>query len=79
MKTTIELPDALLAEARRVARREGTTLKALIERGLRRGVEPRASARVFSLRDASIGGKGLQPGITGWESIVDLAYRGRGA
>lgn len=35
MKTTVELPDALVREARRVALREGTTVRALIERGLR--------------------------------------------
>ena len=31
MKTTVEIPDQLLDEARRLASREGTTLRALIE------------------------------------------------
>ena len=35
MKTTIELADGLLADARRVAAEEGTTLRALLEEGLR--------------------------------------------
>jgi len=79
MKTTIELSDALLAEARRVARREGTTLKAIIERGLRRGLEPRLSSKPFSLRDVSIGGKGPHADAADWAAMIDLTYRGRGA
>ncbi|MBL8287370.1 MAG: hypothetical protein JNL85_05235 [Rubrivivax sp.] len=35
MKTTIELPDELLERGKAVARRENSTLKALIEEGLR--------------------------------------------
>jgi hypothetical protein len=35
MKTTVELPDELLRAAQRTARREGTTVKSLLEEGLR--------------------------------------------
>lgn len=35
MKTTIELPDALADEARRLARETGTTLRELVISGLR--------------------------------------------
>jgi len=35
MKTTIDIADPLLDEARKLAAREGTTLRALVERGLR--------------------------------------------
>lgn len=38
MKTTIELPDQLLIEAKAVAARRRTTLKAMIENGLRREI-----------------------------------------
>lgn len=36
MKTTLELPDALLIEAKTTAARRRTTLKALVESALRR-------------------------------------------
>jgi methylthioribose-1-phosphate isomerase len=35
LKTTIEISDALLEEARRVAARDRTTVRSLIEEGLR--------------------------------------------
>ena len=81
MKTTIELPDGLLSEARRVARRERTTLKALLEHGLRRALEERKSRRAFALRDASVDGQGLVPDVKagGWDGMRDLAYRDHGA
>jgi hypothetical protein len=35
MKTTIQIPDSLFEEARKLAAKEKTTLKALVEEGLR--------------------------------------------
>ena len=40
MKTTLELPDNLLIEAKAVAARRRTTLKAMIEHALRREIAP---------------------------------------
>jgi Bacterial antitoxin of type II TA system, VapB len=82
MKTTIELSDAALDEARRVARREGTSLRALIEEGLRRVLADRRSRRAgFRLRDGSFSGEGLSPEFAGesWPAIRDTIYRERGA
>lgn len=42
MKTTIELPDDLFREAKTLAVRRKTTLKALIEGALRREISPAA-------------------------------------
>lgn len=39
MKTTIDLPDELLAEAKATAARRRTTLKAMVEHALRREIE----------------------------------------
>ena len=81
MKTTIELSDPILDEARAVAARDGTTLRALVEEGLRRVLGERKSRKRFRLRDGSVAGKGLGPEVAGgsWERIRDLAYEGRGA
>jgi hypothetical protein len=40
MKTTLDLPDDLLAEAKAVAARRRTTLKAMVEHALRREIMP---------------------------------------
>ena len=81
MKTTVDIPDSLFKDARRLAQRENTTLKALIEQGLRRTLAERKSQKTFHLRDARFHGKGLQPDMEGatWEHIRDLIYEGRGA
>ncbi|MBI2002474.1 MAG: type II toxin-antitoxin system VapB family antitoxin [candidate division NC10 bacterium] len=81
MKTTVEIPDSLLDEARRVAAREGRTVRALVEEGLRKVLAERKRSLAFRLRRASFKGEGLQPDVAGasWERIRDLAYEGRGA
>ncbi len=81
MKTTIQIPDSLFEEARRLAEREHTTLKALVEQGLRRTLTERKRKGAFRLRKATFKGKGLQAAVTGhsWEQIRELSYEGRGA
>ncbi len=81
MKTTIELSDALLEAAKRRARAQGTTLRAVVEEGLRAVLSRSASEAPFTLRDASVGGKGLRPEVRegGWERVAELIYEGHGA
>ena len=64
-----------------MALREGRTVRALVEEGLRRVLAERKRTRVFRLRKASFKGKGLQPHVAGasWDQIRDTAYEGRGA
>ena len=45
MKTTVELPDALLIAAKKRAAEEGTTLRRILERSLRRELGRREPAR----------------------------------
>jgi len=81
MKTTIEISDPLLREARKLAAREGVTLRTLVERGLRRVVDERTPGTPFKLRRASFKGQGLQGDLhdASWDKLRDLAYDGRGA
>ena len=81
MKTTVHIPDPLLARAKRLASREGTTLAALVEEGLRSVVKARAGRRKkpFELRDASVGGQGLSPEFHGsWDAVRNAIYEDRG-
>jgi hypothetical protein len=80
MKTTVEIPDSLLEEAKRLAAREGTTVRALVEEGLRRTLAERKRATRFRLRKATFKGTGMQPASAGasWDQIRDAAYEGRG-
>ncbi|MCK6555752.1 type II toxin-antitoxin system VapB family antitoxin [Candidatus Binatia bacterium] len=80
MKTTIQIPDSLFNEARRLANRENTTLKSLVEQGLRRIIAEHKSAEPFRLRKVGFKGRGLNPGLAeaAWEQIRDLSYEGRG-
>jgi hypothetical protein len=80
MKTTIEIPDNLLNEAKKLAALERTTLKALVSEGLRWIVAERQKKETFKLRKVTFRGQGLQPHLAGaaWEQVRDLAYEGRG-
>ena len=76
MKTTVNLPDELLREAQELARRERTTLRELIETGLRAVVKQRSGESSFVLPDASVDGQGLQQAFRGasWEKIRETIY-----
>jgi hypothetical protein len=80
MKTTLDIPDPILREARKIAVRERTTLRALVEQGLRKIISERKAARPFRLRKVTFKGQGLVPELRGadWDKIRDLAYEGRG-
>lgn len=81
MKTTLDISDPLLREARKVAARERTTLRALVEQGLRDVLVRKRERSDFRLRDASFKGHGLQGELANgdWEQVRDLAYEGRGS
>jgi hypothetical protein len=80
MKTTVEISDALAEEAKAIAAREKTTLRALIEAGLRLVVQERRRRSRFRLRDASFQGRGLRPEFRegDWQRVLDAAYEGHG-
>ena len=76
MKTTIDIADPILREARRLANREGTTLRALVEQGLRHVISERKRKQPFRLNLITVSGQGLRPELrdASWERIRDLAY-----
>jgi hypothetical protein len=63
MKTTIELPDDLFVVAKKAAVERRTTLRDLIERGLRRELtEPRRARRTRRITWVTVNG-GLPPSV----------------
>ena len=63
MKTTVDIADPLFEAAKREAETSGCTLRDLIELGLKHELDRRKKAKPFKLRDCSVGGGGLQPGV----------------
>ncbi len=80
MKTTVEISDTLMREARKLAAKEGVTFRTLVERGLRKVVADSKPERPFKLRRVSFKGNGLRPELEGasWEKIRELIYEGHG-
>jgi hypothetical protein len=82
MKTTLELSAPLLERAKRLAAKESTTLRELVEAGLRLVLKERAErAEPFVMRDARVDGQGLSPEFqaAAWSDIRNASYEGRGA
>ena len=81
MKTTIDIADSLLAEAKLLASQQETTVRALVEEGLRHVLEERNRSEGFVLRSVTFRGNGVRPEVRegSWERIRDLIYESRGA
>ena len=83
MKTTVDISDPLFRQARAEAERNGSTLRSLIEDGLRAVLEKRRAASVkrFRLSKLPTQGGGITPEFqnVGWEGMLEESYRGRGA
>jgi hypothetical protein len=81
MKISVDIPDGLLKEVRKLAAQEHTTLKTLVEEGLRRVTDEQRRTKPFKLRKVSFRGKGLQPRMASasWPQIRDTTYEWRGA
>ncbi len=81
MKTTVVIPDALLREVQALAAKEGSTLKALIQEGLRDVVVKRKRQKPVVLEDmsyppANLVTEKVEP--KSWEEIRAIIYEGRG-
>jgi len=82
MKTTVEISDGLLTEAKDVAAREGTTLRSLLEAALRAELDRRRTAPArYALVDVAVGDPNVvvEFGPEGWSRAMEAIYEGRGA
>lgn len=80
MKTTLDISDPLLDPVRKIAARDGETLRALVEQGLRKVVAERgARTKPFKPRDASVGSPGAATPYEqlSWQEKRALMYEGR--
>ena len=79
-KTTIELADDLAEKARAHAARRRTTLRSLIERGLRLAIAEDNDRAPFKLSDQRVSGQGMDPDLVagGWEAVRARIYRDQG-
>jgi hypothetical protein len=79
MKTTVEIQPALLDRARRLARKVGKPLRAIIEEGLRRVLEAEPESAAYRLPDRSVGESGGPNPLEAftWQDLRDEIYGGR--
>lgn len=73
MKTTIELPDHLLAEAKQRALDEKRTLKDVLSTALEQYLHQGTPPAKFQLKMITTKGEGLQV-PNDWETIRDMIY-----
>jgi hypothetical protein len=77
MKTTLDIQDALLLRAKRLSKRTGKPLRALVEEGLQHVLSQRAAeARPYVLPDCSVGDAGGPNPLASfsWQDLRDEIY-----
>lgn len=81
MKTTVDIADDLLLRAKKEAEASRTTLRSLIEEGLREVLGRKSKSRQKRVSPVTFKGKGLQPEFRGqgWDRIRDTIYSGTDA
>jgi len=77
MKTTVDIADDVLLRAKAFAEESETTLRRLIEEGLRRVLDQADSPESGQIDWVTFNGKGLQPEFLdkGWDSIRNAIYK----
>lgn len=76
VKTTVEISDALLARAKRHAKRTGRPLRALIEEGLRLVLGSEERRPAYRVPDRSVGERGAPNPLESmsWQDLRDEIY-----
>jgi hypothetical protein len=81
MKTTIEINDTLISQAKQLAAKRQQTLKSVLEMALRQFLDANPETpSSFKLRKSSFRGNGLQTPLNqaDWDDIRSQIYEGRG-
>jgi hypothetical protein len=79
VKTTLDIQDALLVRAKRLAQRSGKPLRALVEEGLQRVLAAsNAKTQDYVLPDRSVGDPNGENPLEGWswQDLRDEIYGG---
>ncbi len=78
MKTTLDIQDALLLRAKRLSKRTGQPLRAIVEEGLRHVLEPHERPKAYEMPDRSVGRRGGANPLEGmsWQELRDEIYQG---
>ena len=82
MKTSVELSPNILKRAKEYAKQRGVTSSSGTSLFLRRFLDDQPkSSSTFRLRDVSVGGQGVVPGLQEgeWDTVRDRIYEGRGS
>ena len=77
MKTTLDIQDALLLRAKRLSKRTGKPLRALVEQGLALVLAAEAApAKRYELPDRSVGSASAKNPLDGWswQDLRDEIY-----
>ncbi len=76
MKTTLDIHDELLARAKRRAKVQGCSLRALVEDGLRLVLSPRSNPRPYALPDLREGDPQAPDPLErySWPELRELIY-----
>lgn len=79
VKSTFDINDALLARAKRAARKAGKPLRALVEDGLRRVLDDTQVSARYELPDRAVGRVGAPNPLEqlSWQDLRDEIYGGR--
>jgi hypothetical protein len=81
VKTTLDISDGLMLRIKALAKRNGTTIRSLMEEGLEMVLAARSSARPAKVTPVTFRGSGLSREFQGasWDRIRAAAYEGRGS
>jgi hypothetical protein len=79
MKTTLDIQDTLLLRAKRLSKRTGKPLRALVEEGLKHVLsEQNVQLKRYQLPDCSVGNAGAPNPLASWswQDLRDEIYGG---